>query len=87
VQITEDTPSISLITANGVIQAPLVTLNNVTIGQVRVNNIQAVVQDLGKDLMLSGLLGMNFFKGKTITINNGHLILEEQINNQQLTSR
>jgi clan AA aspartic protease (TIGR02281 family) len=87
VQVNADTPTISLITANGVIQAPLVTLNNVTIGQVRVNEVQAVVQDLGKDLMLSGLLGMNFFKGKTITIHNGTLILEDQINNQQLTSR
>lgn len=87
VEIGPDTPKISIITANGVIQAPIVTLSNVTIGHVRVRNVQAVVQDLGKDLMLSGLLGLNFFKGKSLTIRQDRLILEETEDESKLSSR
>ncbi len=87
VEITPDTPRISMITANGVIQAPLVTLNEVVIGRVRVYHVQAVVQDLGKDLMLSGLLGLNFFKGKTLTIRQDKLILEDANDESRLSSR
>ncbi|HEY9687611.1 MAG TPA: retropepsin-like aspartic protease [Coleofasciculaceae cyanobacterium] len=86
VVVTADTPTVSIITANGVIQAPMVTLKNVMIGQVRVDEVQAVIQDLGKDLMLSGLLGMNFFKGKSLTIRQDRLILEENMGNGQLSS-
>jgi clan AA aspartic protease (TIGR02281 family) len=87
VTVQPDTPRLSIITANGVIQAPLVTLKNVTIGQVQVPEVQAVIQDLGKDLMLSGLLGMNFFKGKSLTIRQDRLILEDAIGYGQLSSR
>lgn len=81
VQIHPDTPRVSIITANGPIQAPIVTLNNVSIGEVQVNNVQAVVQDLSQDLMLSGLLGMNFFKGRSLTIQQDRLILGEAASN------
>jgi aspartyl protease family protein len=87
VEILPNTPRLSIITANGMIQAPLVTLKNVMIGQVQVNEVQAVVQDLGKDLMLSGLLGMNFFKGKSLTIQQDRLILEESVEDGKLSSR
>jgi clan AA aspartic protease (TIGR02281 family) len=86
VETGPDTPKIALITANGMIQAPVVTLGNVTIGQVRVRNVQAVVQDLGQDMMLSGLLGLNFFKGKTLTIRQDRLILEEALEGTPATS-
>lgn len=85
--ITSDLPRVSIITANGIIQAPVVTLKNVVIGQVRVSEVQAVIQDLGKDLMLSGLLGMNFFKGKSLTIRQDQLILEEAPDSEKLSIR
>jgi clan AA aspartic protease (TIGR02281 family) len=85
--VTPDLPRISIITANGVIQAPIVTLKNVVIGQVRVTEVQAIIQDLGKDLMLSGLLGMNFFKGKSLTIRQDQLILEETRDSAKLSIR
>lgn len=86
-EITPDLPRVSIITANGIIQAPVITLKNVVIGQVRVTEVQAVIQDLGKDLMLSGLLGMNFFKGKSLTIRQDQLILEETPDSAKLSIR
>jgi len=75
--ITSDTPRISLITANGAIKAPLVKLKNMAIGQVRVPEVNAVVQELGNgdDMLLSGLLGMNFFQGMDLTVKEDSLII------------
>jgi clan AA aspartic protease (TIGR02281 family) len=75
--ITRETPRVSLLTANGPITAPLVKLKNISIGQVNVPEVNAVVQELGggDDLLLSGLLGMNFFHGMDITLKEDQLIL------------
>lgn len=75
--ITRETPRVSLLTANGPLKAPLVTLKNISIGQVVVPEVSAVVQELGNgdDLLLSGLLGMNFFKDMDITLKEDQLIL------------
>ncbi len=77
IAITADTPRISLITANGAIKAPLVKLKNMAIGQVRVPEVNAVVQELGNgdDMLLSGLLGMNFFQGMDLTVKEDSLII------------
>ncbi len=75
--VTPETPRISLVTANGPIKAPLVKLKNISIGQVNVPEVNAVVQELGNgdDLLLSGLLGMNFFQGMDFTVKEDQLIL------------
>lgn len=75
--ITGETPRVSLLTANGPITAPLVTLKNISIGQVNVPEVSVVVQELGDgdDILLSGLLGMNFFQGMDITLKEDQLIL------------
>ncbi len=77
IAVTRETPRISLLTANGPVTAPIVTVHNLSIGQVNVPEVQAVVQELGNgdDLLLSGLLGMNFFKGMDITLKEDQLIL------------
>lgn len=77
VVITASTPRISLVTANGAIQAPLVKLKNISIGQVSVPEVSVVVQELGNgdDPLLSGLLGMNFFQGMDLTVKEDQLIL------------
>lgn len=75
VTVATDSPKVAIATANGVIQAPVVTLNSVTIGDVEVNNVQAIVQNLGDDLLLVGLLGMNFFKGMDMSVRQDKLIL------------
>ncbi|MDX2085464.1 MAG: retropepsin-like aspartic protease [Candidatus Melainabacteria bacterium] len=75
VVITPETPRVSIITANGVVKAPKVTLKNVMIGEVQVQQVTAVVQDLGHDVLLSGLLGMNFFDGLELTVKRDKLII------------
>ncbi|WP_373533251.1 TIGR02281 family clan AA aspartic protease [Vampirovibrio sp.] len=77
VVISKDTPKVPLITANGPITAPLITLKNISIGQVNVPEVSVVVQELGNgdDMVLSGLLGMNFFQGMDITLKEDQLIL------------
>lgn len=77
VTVTDKTPRIAIITANGAIKAPIVKLRDVSIGQVRIPEVNAVVQELGNgdDTLLSGLLGMNFFKGMDLTVKQDSLIL------------
>lgn len=77
VVVSPDTERISLLTANGAITAPLVKLKNISIGQVNVPEVSVVIQDLGDgdDILLSGLLGMNFFHGMDITLRGDQLIL------------
>ena len=70
-----DSQRIPILTANGWIQAPLVKISHMSLGNVEVKNVQAVVQDLGGDPNLSGLLGMNFFSNIELTIRRDKLIL------------
>ena len=51
------------------------TIDHLTLGNVEVSNVQAVVQELGGDPMLSGLLGMNFFEDIELTIRKDRLVL------------
>lgn len=77
VVITPDTPRTTLITANGTVEAPVVTLKNVSLGPVKVSEVSVVVQQLGNgdDPLLSGLLGMNFFKGMDLTLRGDELVI------------
>ena len=73
--ITPETPRTSITTVNGVVVAPVITVPKIAIGKVEVQNVQVLVQDLGPDIMLAGLLGMNFFKNMDLTIRPGDLTL------------
>jgi clan AA aspartic protease (TIGR02281 family) len=77
VVVSPETQRVSLLTANGPITAPMVRLKNISIGQVNVPEVNVVIQDLGNgdDILLSGLLGMNFFQGMDITLKEDQLIL------------
>ena len=80
VTIDKSTPRMSILTANGWIQAPVITIQHMSLGDVQIDNVQAVVQDLGGDPHLSGLLGMNFFKDIELTIRHDKLILRISAN-------
>jgi clan AA aspartic protease (TIGR02281 family) len=84
-----DTPKTSIITANGTIRAPMITLKNVTIGQLRIPSVTAVVQEIGNgdDLLLSGLLGMNVFQGMDLTVKDDQLILRIRDDRQAAMAR
>jgi clan AA aspartic protease (TIGR02281 family) len=57
IQITDDTPRIRVMTANGVVSNPIVQLQSVQVGPARVDNLQAAVNGS----MDVGLLGGAFF--------------------------
>lgn len=75
ITVTDDLPKVKILTVNGVVQAPLVTIDTLTIGGMEVKNVKALIQPLGDDVLLAGLLGMNVFQGMDIAIKQDKLIL------------
>ncbi|MBX2861001.1 MAG: retroviral-like aspartic protease family protein [Vampirovibrio sp.] len=75
VKVTKSTPTLTVLTANGPIEAPLVTVDRISIGGVEVTQLPVVIQPLGNDRSLTGLLGMNFFKNMELTLRDDKLIL------------
>ncbi len=73
-------PKISLQTANGVITAPLVSLDSIEVGGMQVKNLTAAVYNVFTDPGISGLLGLNFLSHFRMDIDtqNGILHLEKK---------
>lgn len=73
-------PKIRLQTANGVIDAPLVTLESVEVSGMRVDDLAAAVHDFSTDNSISGLLGLNFLSHFRMDLDtkNGVLVLEKK---------
>jgi len=67
IKVTSDNPTVPVTTANGILNAPVVRLKNVTLGGMRVDNVDAVVTHLGDTPQISGLLGMSFFRGMELS--------------------
>lgn len=69
---------IVLQTANGRIQAQLINLDTITIGQLTTHNVMAAVHDIGDDSNIVGLLGLNFLNRFKVTVDstNHQFILE-----------
>src|SRR5215470_11756403 len=67
-------------TANGMIQAPLVSLQSITVGGMEINNLTAAVHDVVPDGKVFGLLGLNFLGNFRMEIDNqnGLLHLEKK---------
>jgi clan AA aspartic protease (TIGR02281 family) len=67
-------------TANGLIQAPLISLQSITVGGMEINNLTAAVHDVVPDGKVSGLLGLNFLSNFRMDIDtqNGLLHLEKK---------
>ncbi len=65
-------PPIVLQTANGRIQAPLVNLNSVAVGNLTTHNVAAAIHDLHDSSNISGLLGLNFLNRFKVTVDSTH---------------
>jgi clan AA aspartic protease (TIGR02281 family) len=67
-------------TANGVIQAPLVSLESISIGGMEIRNLTAAVHDVLSDSRIAGLLGLNFLSNFRMDIDTqkGVLHLEKK---------
>lgn len=75
IKVTADNPTVPVTTANGVLNAPVVRLKNVTLGGMQVENVDAVVTHLGDTPQISGLLGMSFFRGMEMSFKQDKLVL------------
>jgi len=69
---------VQLLTASGLVYAPLVTLNEVRALGQSVQKLDALVHDLPPDARVDGLLGLNFLRHFKLTLDfpNGLLTLE-----------
>lgn len=67
-------------TANGIIQAPLVNLESITVGGIEILNLTAAVHDAIPDAKVAGLLGLNFLSNFRMDIDTqkGVLHLEKK---------
>jgi clan AA aspartic protease (TIGR02281 family) len=67
-------------TANGVVQAPLTTLDSITVGGMEIKNLTAAVHDATPDSHAAGLLGLNFLSNFRMDIDTqkGLLNLEKK---------
>ena len=71
---TEGTASIPIQTANGVINAPLVSVERFDLGSLHAEGVDAVVHDIDAGGHV-GLLGMNFLGSYKMTIDHDHQVL------------
>lgn len=65
---TTTTPRITLQTANGRIQVPLLTLDSLAIGNLESSHITAAIHQFDDDSIIEGLLGLNFLNRFQMTI-------------------
>ncbi|MBI4523929.1 MAG: TIGR02281 family clan AA aspartic protease [Deltaproteobacteria bacterium] len=80
IDLHERLPALPFQTANGVITAPLVSLESINVGGMQVNNLTAAVHDVFTQPEISGLLGLNFLTHFRLDIDtqNGVLHLEKK---------
>jgi clan AA aspartic protease (TIGR02281 family) len=80
IDLEKSHPSLSFQTANGVIQAPLVSVPSIEIGGLRLKDFMVAVHDVFPDATISGLLGLNFLSQFRLAIDNqnGILLLEKK---------
>lgn len=75
IRITPDGPRVPVTTANGTLNAPVVQIKEIKLGDMRVENVDAVVTRLGEAPQISGLLGMSFFRGLNLSFLQDKLLI------------
>lgn len=65
-----------VVTASGTEFLQKVTLESLTVNNVRIENVPAVIKDFENDPMLSGLLGMSFLGRVNVKILKGSFTIE-----------
>jgi clan AA aspartic protease (TIGR02281 family) len=69
---------VSIITANGIIEAPLLKIKEITIGEIKVNNVEVVCLDVPELVGIEGLLGLSVLDKMKTEIDYKNKILEIQ---------
>ncbi len=75
IEIDQNRPTMPFHTANGVIRAPLITLESIEVGGLEVKDLTAAIHDALPDPTISGLLGLNFLSKFRIDIDTDKSIL------------
>jgi clan AA aspartic protease (TIGR02281 family) len=75
IKITAENPTVPVTTAHGILNAPIVRLKQVRLGGMQVENVDAVVTQLGDTPQISGLLGMSFFQGMELSFKQDKLVI------------
>ena len=73
IKVTPDTPVLSLQTANGVIDAPLIKLKSISLGGRKQNDMIAVIHDV--EPKFTGLLGLTFLNEFNYSVNPNDRVL------------
>lgn len=70
-----DASAMTFQTANGIIQAPLVTLHSIEVGGIEIKDLTAAVHDAVPDPAVTGLLGLNFLSNFRLDIDTHNRVL------------
>ena len=73
IDLEEDHPTAMFQTANGIISAPIVTLDSIEVQGMEVRRLTASVQEISPEV--SGLLGMNFLQHFRMDIDHQNALL------------
>lgn len=68
-------PSVSLLTANGVATAGVAAVDCLELGPIKKAGMEVLVGEITDDILLMGLLGMDFFRGLGMTITPGRQLI------------
>ena len=75
IDVGSNPKTLSFQTANGLIQAPITSLESVTVGGMEIRNLPAAVHDAVPDPEVAGLLGLNFLSNFRMDIDTQHGML------------
>ena len=51
-----------IVTANGVIEAPMITIDAIQVAELRVQNVEVICHDIPEIAGIEGLLGLSFLR-------------------------
>ena len=60
--------TIPIVTANGIIHAPIITLHSISIQDVTARNVPVICHNIPEMIEVSGLLGLTFLKNFRTTV-------------------
>lgn len=75
IELDPKLPTMLFQTANGVVHAPLIRLDSIEVGGLRVRDLTAAVHDVFPEPSISGLLGLNFLSNFRLDIDTEGSVL------------
>ena len=79
IDLEKDYPILHFQTANGVIQAPLVSVQSIEVGGLKLKDISVAVHDVFPDPAVTGLLGLNFLSQFRVDIDSKNSMLHLEL--------